>query len=65
MFIHTEKLNPCKCGSKRKPTLDSDDMIPCWTVQCYKCGQSQHDSNWSMHGAVSAWNIANPIKTEQ
>lgn len=25
MFIHSEVLNPCKCGSRKKPDLDSDD----------------------------------------
>lgn len=62
MFIHHEKLNPCKCGSKKKPDLDSDDMVPCWGVTCFDCGQFAHARDWSMRGAVEAWNKANPIK---
>lgn len=61
MLIHSEKLNPCKCGSKKTPDLDSDDMVPCWAVQCYDCGQSQHGSNWTMHEAVDKWNKENPV----
>lgn len=64
MMIHSEKLNPCKCGSKKTPDLDSDDMVPCWGVRCYDCGQFQHDKNWTMTGAVKTWNKENPIKTE-
>lgn len=40
------------------------NMVPCWAVQCYKCGQFQNASNWSMQGAVNTWNKANPIKKE-
>jgi hypothetical protein len=64
MLVHSEVINPCKCGTKQKPNLDSDDMVPCWAVQCYKCGQFQNASNWSMQGAVNTWNKANPIKKE-
>lgn len=48
MFHHSENLNPCKCGSTKTPTLDSDDMFPCWAVDCYDCGQSQHGKNWDL-----------------
>jgi len=61
MFRHSEKLNPCKCGSKKFPDLDSDDMIPCWSVDCHDCGQSQHDNNWTFKGAIEKWNKENPI----
>ena len=61
MFIHSEKLNPCKCGSNRAPNLDSDDMIPIWAVNCYDCKQMQRDDNWSYNGAVNIWNRENPI----
>lgn len=44
-------INPCKCGSKYTPTLNSDDMIPSWFVKCYDCQQFQYD-DW--HSAVSA-----------
>lgn len=64
MLIHSETLNPCKCGSKKKPDLDSDDMVPCWAVQCLDCGQLRHDKNWSMHGAVKIWNENNPTNVE-
>lgn len=60
-LIHSEKLNPCKCGSEKQPDLDSDDMVPCWGVQCHDCGQFQHDKNWTMNGAVKKWNEQNPI----
>ena len=56
-----QQINPCKCGSKKKPDFDSDDMIPCWAVQCYDCRQFAHGSNWTMEGALKAWNNANPI----
>ena len=65
MFIHSYGLNPCKCGSTKKPRLDSDDMLPCWQVDCDDCGQSQHGINWSMGGAVEKWNAENPIKDEK
>lgn len=63
MFIHSEKLNPCRCGSKVKPDLDSDDMVPTWQVQCFSCGQSQHNDgwNWTMEGAIAKWNKENPL----
>ena len=66
MLVHSEKIkiNPCKCGSKKKPDIDSDDMVPCWAVQCYDCRQFVHDSNWTMSGAIREWNKANPIKSE-
>ncbi len=60
-LIHSEILNPCKCGSKKKPDLDSDDMCPSWAVQCYDCKQFQHGKNWTMKGAVDEWNKNNPI----
>lgn len=44
--------------------MDSDDMVPCWAVQCYDCGQFQHDNNWTFSGAVKKWNNENPLKTE-
>ena len=65
MFIHSEKLNPCKCGSKKTPDLDSDDMLPCWSVFCCDCKQNQHDSNWTMEGAVKIWNANNPIQESE
>lgn len=65
MLIHSEKLNPCKCGSKKQPDLDSDDMIPCWIVQCYSCGQKQHDKNFTYGGAVNKWNKENPTQEEK
>lgn len=61
MFIHSEKLNPCKCGSENKPDLDSDDFVPCWGVRCHDCKQFQHSSDWSKTGAVNTWNKENPI----
>lgn len=60
MLIHSEKLNPCKCGSKKAPDLDSDDMFPSWAVQCYDCKKFVHDDNWTMAGAVKKWNLLNP-----
>lgn len=65
MFIHSEKLNPCKCGSAKTPNLDSDDMVPCWGVRCHDCNQFQHGENWTKEGAVNAWNNSNPIKLEK
>ena len=65
MFVHSETLNPCKCGSTKKPDLDSDDMVPCWGVNCYTCGQFQHGPHWDMDGAVKAWNDANPVKQKE
>jgi hypothetical protein len=64
MLIHSEKLNPCKCGSNNDPDLNSDDMVPCWAVYCYNCGQLQHDKNWTLRGAVKTWNEENPVKSE-
>jgi hypothetical protein len=64
MLIHNETLNPCKCGSKKKPDLDSDDMVPCWAVQCYDCKQFVHSQDWSMRGAVRKWNEENPITNQ-
>jgi hypothetical protein len=59
-----EDVNPCKCGSKRKPHLDSDDMIPCWAVECFDCKQFQHAESWSMNGAIYVWNENNPKTPE-
>lgn len=59
MFIHSEKLNQCKCGSKKRPDLDSDDMFPCWIVQYYGCGQKCHDDRFSFDGAIIKWNKEN------
>ena len=59
MLRHNEILNPCKCGSKQKPLLDSDDMVPCWTVYCRDCKQDVHDPNWTLDGAVITWNDIN------
>lgn len=61
MLVHSTKINPCKCGSQKKPNLDSDDMVPTWGVQCYDCGQFQHDKNWTAGGAVEVWNKNNPL----
>tara|TARA_R110000796_G_scaffold146955_1_gene263681 strand:- start:1594 stop:1773 length:180 start_codon:yes stop_codon:yes gene_type:complete len=57
------EINPCKCGSKDAPEIDSDDMIPCWMVICLDCNQSQHSeaTNWSYNGAINKWNKENPI----
>ena len=57
------KLNPCKCGSKKEPDLDSDDMIPCWMARCFDCNQAHHNegSNWTMIGAVKKWNKENTL----
>jgi hypothetical protein len=60
-----QQINPCKCGSKKKPDLDRLAVWTCWAVQCYDCKQFVHDSNWTMTGALKAWNNANPIKTKQ
>lgn len=59
MFIHSEILNQCKCGSEKRPDLDSDDMVPCWIVQCYDCGQKCHDDRFSYEGAIKKWNDEN------
>ncbi len=64
MLVHSEKLNPCTCGSNKTPDLDSDDMVPCWAVKCFDCGKFIHDENWTMSGAVRDWNKANPLKTD-
>lgn len=60
-LVHSEPLNPCKCGSKKQPDLDSDDMVPSWMVQCFDCGQKQHANNWNMVGAINKWNKENPL----
>ena len=62
MLIHSYTLNPCKCGSKKKPDLDSDDMIPSWAVTCYDCKQFQHGPKWKASEAVAKWNLENPLK---
>ncbi len=59
MFIHNQKLNPCKCGSKKQPLLDSDDFTPCWLVRCRDCGQVQNGIKWTLEGAVKKWNEEN------
>jgi hypothetical protein len=61
MFIHEQNLNDCKCGSKKTPDLDSDDMVPCWAVRCFDCNQMQHGENWTIGEAVEKWNKENPI----
>lgn len=61
MLVHSEKLNPCKCGSAKQPDLDSDDMVPSWAVNCYDCGQMQHGKHWDYSGAVKKWNEENPL----
>lgn len=65
MLHHSEKLNPCLCGSNKNPDLNSDDMVPCWGVRCLDCNKFIHDKNWTMKGAVSEWNKANPLKQEK
>lgn len=57
------EINPCKCGSKKKPVADSDDMIPCWIITCIDCNQQQHseNSNWSYGNALKKWNKENTI----
>lgn len=60
-YVHSNGLNACKCGSAKKPDIDSDDMVPCWGVTCYDCGQFQHGKNWDAAGAIKAWNEANPL----
>ena len=64
MLIHSETLNPCSCGSKKTPDLDSDDMVPSWAVQCLDCGKFVHDEKWTMQGAVRKWNEENPVTKE-
>jgi hypothetical protein len=64
MLVHSETLNPCKCGSKKKPDLDSDDMVPCWAVHCHDCHQMQYGQDWTFNGAVKKWNAENPIKSD-
>lgn len=59
MLVHNKKLNQCSCGSEKMPDLDSDDMIPTWSVRCYNCGKFCHDENWSFEGAVRVWNKEN------
>jgi len=56
------KMNPCKCGSKKEPNLDSDDMVPCWMVTCLDCGKSHHATygKWTAIKAVEEWNKNNP-----
>ena len=55
-------INPCSCGSKKKPDFDSDDMIPSWAIQCFDCKQFIHNSNWSSYGLIEKWNKLNPFK---
>lgn len=60
-LIHSMQINPCKCGTDKVPNFDSDDMVPCWAVQCYVCKQFVHDTHWTMKGTVNKWNNENPI----
>lgn len=60
-LIHSQQLNPCTCGSKELPVLDSDDMVPSWNVACHDCGKYHHDEKWTFVGAVREWNKNNPI----
>ena len=60
-LIHSMQINPCKCGTDKDPNFDSDDMVPCWAVQCYVCKQFVHDAHWTMEWAVNEWNKENPI----
>lgn len=62
MFTDLNKINPCKCGTTKKPDCDSDDMVPCWAVQCYDCKQFRHGKNWTISEAITEWNKNNPIK---
>lgn len=59
MLHHSYELNECKCGSDKKPDLDSDDMVPCWGVRCHDCNQFQHGENWTIVEAVNKWNEQN------
>jgi hypothetical protein len=61
------KINSCRCGSKKTPIADSDDMIPCWIIECLDCNQKQHseNSNWSFYNALVKWNKENPIVVEK
>lgn len=63
MSIHSEKISPCRCGSTKTPDLDSDDMVPCWTVMCHDCKQIQHGISWTMNGAVNKWNEENSLQS--
>ena len=60
-LIHSMQINPCKCGTDKDPNFDSDDMVPCWAVQCYVCKQFVNDDDWTMKGTVNKWNNENPI----
>jgi hypothetical protein len=62
-FNKKSEINPCKCGSKNTPDLNSDDMIPCWMVKCLECKQSHHSesSKWTRTGAIVKWNKENPL----
>lgn len=62
MLVHSYQLNPCRCGSSQTPDLDSDNMMPCWGVKCYACGQFQHGPNWDAAGAVKKWNVENSLE---
>lgn len=64
MSLEKKELNPCKCGSEKYPNIDSDDMFPCWMVNCEECKQIAHSDTreWTYCGAVNAWNSANPLK---
>ncbi len=54
--------NPCRCGSDKTPIADSDDMVPCWTIECPDCNQSQYSEGerWTLIGALNKWNKENP-----
>lgn len=56
-------LNPCKCGATTPPTINSDDMVLCWLVECKNCKQKQHSetSEWTYWNAINKWNKENPI----
>jgi hypothetical protein len=64
MLIHNYTINPCKCGSKKIPVLDSDDMIPTWAVKCYECQQLQYNDWNSAASAVNKWNKENPLNED-
>ena len=58
--MKNKELNPCKCRSTKELELNSYDMVPCWGVRCFSCGQFQHGENWDRNGAINKWNEENP-----
>lgn len=60
-------INKCNCGSTNKPQADSDDMVPCWIIECPDCGQKRHspNGNWSYNNALREWNKHNPITPDE